>query len=370
MNYEIVSNFAPASVCDIGFTPTVAIGFYVAGKEEEVVEYCGYAHALYPNLDFIGCSSESNIYHTLPHIDSSNHSCIFVLLEINPDAYHIETVGCSMLEEWAKTPPPFEHANALFFDLPNSCSEATIECTQKRLGEGGMLYGMIAGTPDPQQMPTLFYNGRFIHHQALICSIDSRYYAMHGVSLHTFEPIGLRLEITKALGHRLYELEGRPALEVIEEIIGEIHQEEIDSFEHPLFLFRKDDTIGEFSVLSSIASIDREEGSIILYKGVSESYKELKISTPLGVIEEEKRFQRLFDSQLNRGILFLFACIGMKQFLGTREHIRLITLAKYLNHPFIGCHAFGEVGPSVEASISQLQNQTFTLCSLYAKESV
>jgi len=370
MNYKIVSDFSPASVCAIGFVPTVAIGFYVAGKEAEVIEHCGYAHALYPELEFIGCSSESNIYHTLPHIDNSNHTCIFMLLEIRKDAYHIETIGCSELEAWEKCTPKFASAHAFLFELPESCSEQTIEVTQKRLGVGGKLYGMIAGSPEEAVMPTLFYNGRFIHHQALICSIDSRYYEMQGIAIHNFEPIGLRLEITKAKGHRLYALEGRPALEVIEEIIGEIHQEGVNSFEHPLFLFHKNDTISESSVLSSIKSIDREQGSILLYKEIDDSYREIKISTPLGVTEEKKRFQRLFDPQLNCGVLFLFACIGMKQFLGTREHMWLITLAKHLNHPFIGAHAFGEIGTSISEVSSQLQNQTFTLCSLCEKEMV
>jgi len=105
----------------------------------------------------------------------------------------------------------------------------------------------------------LFYNGEFLKDTGIICYIDSSKYSMKGYALHTFEPIGLRLEITKSKANTIYELENRLALDVIEEIIGKIEQNEIDSSSHPFFLIGKNENVNEYSLVFDFRIADNSE---------------------------------------------------------------------------------------------------------------
>jgi len=364
MKYKIVSSFDKNSMCKLDFEPTLAIAFYVSSSKSIFLESYNYISDFFPKLDVFAVSSESNIFHTLPYIDSKKHNEIFVFLDIDKKYYSISKINMNK----NSSHNPFESANAIFFSLSHIYVESKIQNIESKLGDGGQVYGMMAATSKSEDVPSLFYNGEFLDDTGIICYIDSSKYGMNGVAIHNFEPIGLRLEITKAQTNTIYELENRLALDVIEEIIGKIEQDEIDSFSHPLFLMGKNENVDEYSLLSSIDKIDRESRSITLCREVTTHYSAVKLAIPIGIEDERLKLNKLKENSLDRGLLFLFACIGVKRFYGQHEHMKLMLLSKKLKNKFVGCHTYGEIAPSINKTFSELQNHTFTFVSIFEKD--
>ena len=73
------------------------------------------------------------------------------------------------------------------------------------------------------------------------------------------------------------------------------------------------------------------------------------------------------DYTTSGGIAFLFVCVAYKGHWGEMEPIYLMRLAKNLRVPFVGFHAFGEIGPLDPQGFSLMQNQTLTLAVLSEK---
>ncbi len=364
MNYKIFLDFNKENIDKLDFIPTLVIGFYTTGSEDLFLEQYNYMQKQYPMLDVLGVSSSSNIFHTLPHLDNKNYNCIFVLLDIDKNAYNIgrKSFESDIIYN------TFTVSNIMLFSVLSTGIENKIKNIESKLAKDGCVYGMIAGASDEKYMPSLFYNGKFIEKGCVACCVDGSRYEMKGVSIHDFEPIGLRLEITKAEKFTIFELENRPALEAVEDVIGKIEQKNIDSFSHPFFLLEKGEVGDNNSLLSSLVSIDRDRGSLTLYREVTKKYRTLKLSVPIEAEDKKIKFNKLTHSSLDRGILFLFACVGIEKFYGKHEHMKIMALSKRLKTKFIGCHSFGEIGPSIGKTFSQLQNQTITMVSLYEKE--
>jgi len=363
MKYKIVSNFDKDSMCQLDFVPTLAIAFYVNGYKDVFLECYNHIIKCFPNINVMGASSETNIFHTLPYIDTQKHNCIFVFLDLIDKFYSISKVNMNL----ESNSNPFNSANAIFFSLPYTHIENKIQNIESKLGDSGNVYGVLSGPPNKNELPSLFYNGEFLEKGGIICHIDSSKYGMNGISLHTFEPIGLRLEITKADKYTIYELENRLALDVIEEIIGKIEQDEIESFSHPFFLIGKNENVDEYSLLSSICKINRKDKSITLYREITDEHSALKLAISISTEDEKLKLKKLEDRSF-KGLLFLFACIGVKRFYGDHEHMKLMLLSKKVKSKFVGCHVYGEIAPSINKTYSQLQNHTFTFVSLFEIE--
>jgi hypothetical protein len=76
---------------EIDFIPTVIIGFYQSSMQLSFSRDCTVLKDRFPDVDIIGCSSESNIYDSIPHVFlKDNDLCVFVCLDIKKESYRIE----------------------------------------------------------------------------------------------------------------------------------------------------------------------------------------------------------------------------------------------------------------------------------------
>jgi len=352
----------------IDFTPTVIIGFYQSTQDKHFETHFEKLRERFPDVDVIGCSSESNIYNELPYIDKSNkHLCVYICLDIRKEAYQIKLHEIDhVMEEREKEEKGY--GALMFCSRYFSSLECLISTLQERDGYRPLL-GAIAGTKDHKQPHgTIFYNGHYFGDHVLLWLIDQKCYRLEGKSAYHFQPVGFEMEVTKAEKTVLYEIENRPALEVLEEIVGDISMETIDSFDHPFFLKENSKIPFAHSPLCSILSIDEDNGSISLYRSVNKHAK-LKVGVSLGREEQEQQLKtfKVFKRRKN-AVAFLFNCVGIKANLGLMEFVYLMDLKRTLHVPFIGFHSFGEIGSINPENISMLHNQTISIAVLSERE--
>jgi hypothetical protein len=353
---------------NIDFIPTIIMGFYQSTQDDVFSLYYQKLKVRFPDVDIIGCSSESNIYNDLPYVDENDkNSSVFICLDIKKDAYSVQISTIeSMLKKKEKKVEGY--GAILFCSRYFTFLENIIFQLQKKRGYRP-LFGAIAGTTKNEDTKgTVFFNGNFYEEHLLLWEIDQKCYCLEGRSVYHFQPVGFDMEVTHAEETILYEIENRPALRVLEEIIGDLRGEMIDFFDYPFFL--KENRMMSFSdaPLCSIKSVDKDIGSIHLYRSVKK-YTKLKMGISLGREEEEKELQ-VFNEFKNRknAVAFLFNCVGIKANLGLMEFVYLMELKKALHIPFIGFHSFGEIGSVNPENISILHNQTISIAVLSERE--
>lgn len=365
MNYAIVTHLDQIDTID--FKPTIIVGFYQCGKEKKFSEYYEVFKDRFPNVDIIGCSSESNIYDTIPHVDTEGkHICTFMCIDIKKEAYTLQLFH-TQEEQKIIMEKNRKYAALIFSPSYNSDIEHIITTLQREIGQNSFL-GAVAGALSPNlEGGSIFYNGEYISEDTLVWFIDQEKYLLKGISVYDFDPVGFDLEITGADGYRILEIENKPALDMIEEMIGRLDPESIASFDHPFFITSDKNDQSSDMPLTAMRGIDRESKSIILYKKVCNGDK-LKLAISFNREAQEAQLDKFCDYTVDDGIAFLFACVAYKGHWGEMEPIYLMRLAENLKVPFIGLHSLGEIGPLSPEGFSMMQNQTVTLAVLSEKK--
>ncbi|RLA75021.1 MAG: hypothetical protein DRG30_04845, partial [Epsilonproteobacteria bacterium] len=365
MNYTILTDLDKLD--SINFVPTFIVGFYRQGKEDIFSGFFKRLKDRFPKADIIGCSSESNIYDTIPHIDiDGTHHCIFMCIEMKSESYILQHY--STLEKYELLADKSREYSAIILSANyDDQLEHLIKMLQKGIGKNSF-FGAVAGTLNSEmEKGTIFYNGKYISEGTLIWFIDQEQYLLKGVSMHDFDPVGFDLEITHAIDYTIFEIENKPALEMIEEVVGTLDPDSIASFDHPFFITSDKNKSSENIPITAMYAVDREVKSITLYKKVSNGDK-LKVAIPHSRQIEEEQLVRFHDYTKDNSIAFLFVCIAFKGHWGEMEPLYLMRLSQNLKVPFIGFHTFGEIGILEPKGYSLMQNQTVTLAVLSENE--
>ena len=361
MNYTTFTSLD--KIGSIDFIPTIIIGFYQCGKETFFSETYETLKYRFPKADIIGCSSESNVYDTIPHVDTEGtHICTYLCIDMKKESYTLH-LSTAQEKQDILIEKNGEYAAIILSAGYSSELEQIIALLQKNIGKNSF-FGAIAGTPLTKWGEgTIFYNGEYIAEGTLIWLINQKDYLLKGVSVHDFDPVGFDLEITSADRYTIFEIENKPALDMVEEMMGTLDSDSIASFDHPFFIRSdKNDQSNEIP-LTTMAGIDRETKSITLCKEISNGDK-LKLAIPFNREKQEEQLDRFRDYTISDGIAFLFVCVSFRAHWGEREPIYLMHLSKNLRVPFIGFHSLAEIGPLSPQSYSLMQNQTVTLAML------
>ncbi|RRS30895.1 MAG: hypothetical protein P794_05170 [Epsilonproteobacteria bacterium (ex Lamellibrachia satsuma)] len=366
MNYAVLTNIG--QIDSVDFIPTVIVGFYESGKEKLFSQYSETLKARFPDVDIIGCSSESNIYDSIPYVDlGQTHTCIYMCIEMKKGSYRLQLFPDQKKQKIFVEENKKYSAIVLSSHYSNDL-EQIITLLQEDIAKNSF-FGAIAGAKlSTFKEGSIFYNGEYISDGILLWLIDQEEYSLKGISAHDFDPVGFDLEITRTEGFQIIEIENQPALDMIENMIGTLSLQIIESYDQPFFItsFKNHDHSFKKPV-SSIKSIDREAKTITLFKKVSKGDK-LKLAIPFSREKQINQLDNFSHFVTNGSIAFLFTCVAYKGHWGEMEPIYIMRLAKNINIPFIGLHAFGEIGPLDTKDLSVLQNQTLTLAVLTEKQ--
>lgn len=348
----------------INFIPTLIICFYIPTSKEFKKEY-DFLHKKFPKCNIIGCSAESVIENDIPYVDLNNiNDTVYMCLDINIKGYSIHLCP----EDKSIVYNSNIEQDILIF---SSFSSPKLEREIEKLSASNSVYkiaGAVAGVNMNDIKPTIFINGKFYSDYCLYILVDRNYYFLSTCSINLYTPVGLPMKITRAKSNIVLELDGEPALEVIESLVGKLDDFIVEKFGYPMFLSNKLDTDWSDKPLASLVSINRDDSSIVLYREVVEG-EYIKPGIMLGKEEQIDRLNIWYENICDNSPGLMLFCISIPGNLGILEYQYLYHLKKTRDVKFVGFHSFGEIGP---ANINQkefvLHNETMTMAFICEQE--
>jgi len=184
-------------------------------------------------------------------------------------------------------------------------------------------------------------------------------------SMGGWDPFGPERLITRSNGNVLYEFDGRSALELYKQYLGEYANDLPASA--LLFPLSIRSTVNEPSVVRTVLSIDDAESSMTFAGDLPEgSYARLM----------KANFERLIDGANDAAcaayetlgsrtpdLAMLISCVGRKMVLRQRVEEEVESVLMVLGEAVIlsGFYSYGEIAPFAPGESSELHNQTMTI---------
>lgn len=184
---------------------------------------------------------------------------------------------------------------------------------------------------------------------------------------HTFGP---QRKITRSTKNILYEIDGKPALEVYKKYLGEFAKDlPASALLFPFLLLDEK----EHGLVRTILGIDENKGSLVLAGDVIENgyIKLMQASTESLVAGAQKAAKNISMEQQgeDNGLAILVSCVGRKLVMGSRIDEEIDAISEvYKNNTYIcGFYSYGEICPHSGLKDCKLHNQTMTITFISEK---
>ena len=185
-------------------------------------------------------------------------------------------------------------------------------------------------------------------------------FSIHG----GWTPFGPERIVTKSEGNTLYELDGKPALDLYKSYLGDKAKDlPSAALLYPLNVTSENE---KQSIVRSILNIDEETNAVILAGDIAENAKVQLMMTNVDNIanaSERAAKQALELRETKPELAMLISCIGRKLVLDQRveEEIEEVIEVLGKDTTISGFYSYGEIAPFHGEVACQLHNQTMTI---------
>lgn len=185
-------------------------------------------------------------------------------------------------------------------------------------------------------------------------------FASHG----GWMPFGPEREITKSKDNVLYEIDGKPALDLYKKYLGDKADKLPQaSLLYPLNVKHVDK---DKPVVRTILSINNDDNSMVLAGDVPEGASvQLMMASVDGIAHgAEVAAKYAMENRKNSpNLAILVSCVGRKLVMDQRveEEVERVREIIGTNVPMTGFYSYGEMAPFHENTFCELHNQTMTL---------
>ncbi len=186
-----------------------------------------------------------------------------------------------------------------------------------------------------------------------------------------FKPFGAERIITRADDRVLYEIDGRPALELYKEYLGD-HAAKLplSALNFPLAIWHEDKR--HYAVRVPI-SVNEETQSLHFIADIPEGYKtQLMFGNMDNLLDGVEAVAQSLANTLPEDVpvlAFTISCTVHKLIMGDDTDQELASVMDELSpgSQQIGCYTFGELAPTEQSGGCSLHNATMTLAIMYEK---
>ena len=190
-------------------------------------------------------------------------------------------------------------------------------------------------------------------------------------SLGGWDPFGPERKVTRSRSNVLFELDGKPALELYKSYLGEEHAKQLPAAAllFPLAI-RTGSEVGsedDESLVRTVLSIDEAEQSMTFAGDVPEGvYARLMKANFERLIDGASGAARTSNESLRGSepeLAILISCVGRKLVLKqrTEEEVEGVQSVLGDNVRMTGFYSYGEICPSSPKANCELHNQTMTI---------
>ena len=196
---------------------------------------------------------------------------------------------------------------------------------------------------------------------------DIRYTASSQDGLDIF---GIQRLVTRSEANVLYELDGKPALEIYKKYLGDQAQKlPLSALSFPLSLA----TDSNDSITRTIIGVNYDENSMTfagdIPQGSYVSFMKANLDRIIAGANEAATELHFEDYDGESVLSIAISCIGRKAVLKqrTEEELESVLEAMPKNTLQIGMYSFGEISPT-QNRCCELHNQTMTLTAIWEKD--
>lgn len=184
-----------------------------------------------------------------------------------------------------------------------------------------------------------------------------------------WQSFGPARQVTLAAGNVLHELDGRPALDIYKQYLGDYARDlPASGLLFPFALLQDDRQ--DSGIIRTLLAINEQEGSIVLAGDVPQGkfVRLMHASTEALVDGAEMAAKNACreHSQERHSLALLVSCIGRKLVMGDRIDEEIDSVAGVLGShcTLAGFYSNGEISPCLDTGECKLHNQTMTITYL------
>lgn len=321
----------------------------------------------------IGCSTAGEIYQD----GVLDNSVVLTALYFDhPDFVLVKTSLKSMDDSFdaglrlAQQLQNFSLNNILLFGQGvNINGSALIEGLKSQLPSQTVISGGLAGDSG-QFSRTFILNGE---HRSTEDILALGFYGTHiqltSACFGGWKGFGTTRRITKHIGNVLYELDGKPALELYKRYLGDYADKlPASGLLFPFSMISADGN--DVGIIRTILGINEAEGSLILAGDLIDGgYLQLMHASTDALIDGAEQAAILVNSlrqHQQAGLAILVSCVGRKLLIGGRIDEEVDAVSDIFGEETIitGFYSNGEISPFSNTTDCKLHNQTMTITYL------
>ena len=326
----------------------------------------------YPNAYIMGCSTSGEITGTRVTDDTVSVTAVhFDHTRIHASSVTVEKAGeCLALGEKLGKKIPQEGLVHIFLlsDGLNVNGSDLVKGLTKVLPANVTITGGLSGDGARFQETLVFADGVAQSHAVTAIGLYGDRLKIGYGSLGGWDPFGPERLITRSQGNILYELDGKPALELYKKYLGE-HAQGLPAtgLLFPLSMRVEDSAT---PVVRTILSVD-EKNQSMTFAG----------TMPQGALARlmKANFDRLIDGASGAAktsyaaigssspdLAILISCVGRKLILKQRVEEEVEGVRDILGERTVltGFYSYGEISPFTPGAKCELHNQTMTITTL------
>lgn len=245
---------------------------------------------------------------------------------------------------------------------------ALVEGIREVVGRDVVVTGGLAGDGDRFETTLVGLGGEIHPGQVVLVGFHGDKLSVGYGSRGGWQPFGPRRRITRSRGNTLFELDGKPALQLYKRYLGELATNlPASGLLFPLGV--SPDATDAGTLVRTILAVDEDAQSLTFAGEMPEgAFARLMKATAEELVDGaaaagEDASGMAADSS---SLAILVSCVGRRLVLGQRTDEELEAVAGRLpaGTGMIGFYSYGEACPSLGSGISELHNQTMTITLL------
>lgn len=330
----------------------------------------------YPKAEILGCTTGGEILNEEVHDDT----CVFIALAFDKARVksHMETIisnkdSYKVGEKLAKSlnAPDLKGIFILSEGLVINGSDLVKGLNSQVDSSKVTVSGGLAGDGNRFQKTLVGCNGLPKAQTVAAVGLYGDNIVISTGSEGGWQGFGPKRKITKSEGNILYELDGRPALDLYKQYLGSNAENLPASALHfPLSIWPEGRS-NQDSLIRTILSIDEDKKSILFAGDIPENYNAQFMwgkfdSIVDGAILAAREASIPKNFANSNSVSILISCVGRKSLMGQRIIDEVEQASKVLGNDNIrvGFYSYGEIAKQQHFGCSALHNETMTITTI------
>ncbi len=332
--------------------------------------------AALPQATVIGCSTAGEIAGNAVY----DETLTVTALQLPPQSFTALAAPIAAAEQSAACGRQLgaaavsHHPHSLFVLAPGLAvnGSALVEALQTTLGAQTIVTGGLAGDATRFAQTYTLLNDTVYSDHAVALAFHSGAVKVGYGSQGGWQPFGPERTVTRAVDNVLYELDGKSALALYKEYLGDKAKDLPGAgLLYPLAVTAAGP--GQPNLTRTILNIDEAAGSLILAGSIANhSTVRLMHAKTEALVEGARAASTSTGATPQPSLAILISCVGRKLVMGDDVDEEVAAVQEALGDRCVltGFYSYGEIAPdgALESCTAHLHNQTMTITHLWRAE--